>query len=74
MVKISSHRMNASSLGFLYCSYMFITGLDVVKVVMQGNVSQNDLGGGMVPSLESGVSGRRCRGDNDERDHDRLGY
>lgn len=37
-------------------SYMFITGPDVVKAVMQENVSQNDLGGGMIHSLESGVS------------------
>jgi methylmalonyl-CoA decarboxylase subunit alpha len=37
-------------------SYMFITGPDVVKAVMQEHVSQSDLGGGMVHSVESGVS------------------
>jgi acetyl-CoA carboxylase carboxyltransferase component len=37
-------------------SYMFITGPDVVKAVMQENVSQETLGGGMVHSQESGVS------------------
>ncbi len=37
-------------------SYMFITGPDVVKAVMQEDVSQEQLGGGLVHSRESGVS------------------
>lgn len=37
-------------------SYMFITGPDVVKAVMQEEVSQETLGGGLVHSRESGVS------------------
>lgn len=37
-------------------SYMFITGPDVVKSVMQENVSQEELGGGLIHSQESGVS------------------
>ncbi|MCB0198662.1 MAG: acyl-CoA carboxylase subunit beta [Caldilineae bacterium] len=37
-------------------SYMFITGPDVVKAVMQEDVSQEELGGGLVHSRESGVS------------------
>jgi propionyl-CoA carboxylase beta chain len=37
-------------------SYMFITGPDVVKSVMQEDVDQATLGGGMVHSKESGVS------------------
>ena len=37
-------------------SYMFITGPDVVKAVMQEEVSQEQLGGGLVHSHESGVS------------------
>ncbi len=36
-------------------SYMFITGPDVVKAVMQEEVSLEDLGGGLVHSVESGV-------------------
>jgi acetyl-CoA carboxylase carboxyltransferase component len=36
-------------------SYMFITGPDVVKAVMREEVSQADLGGGRVHSMESGV-------------------
>ncbi|MBP6802545.1 MAG: acyl-CoA carboxylase subunit beta [Chloroflexi bacterium] len=36
-------------------SFMFITGPDVVKSVMQENVSLEDLGGGMIHSHESGV-------------------
>lgn len=36
-------------------SYMFITGPDVVKAVMQEEVSQDELGGGMVHSVRSGV-------------------
>ena len=37
-------------------SYMFITGPDVVKAVMQEDVSQEQLGGGLMHSKESGVS------------------
>ena len=37
-------------------SYMFITGPDVVRAVMQEDVSQEQLGGGLVHSQESGVS------------------
>jgi acetyl-CoA carboxylase carboxyltransferase component len=37
-------------------SYMFITGPNVVKAVMQEEVSQEELGGGMVHSNQSGVS------------------
>ncbi len=37
-------------------SYMFITGPDVVRAVMQEDVSQEDLGGGMVHSVQSGVA------------------
>jgi len=37
-------------------SYMFITGPDVVKAVMQEDVSQEKLGGGLIHSQESGVS------------------
>jgi acetyl-CoA carboxylase carboxyltransferase component len=37
-------------------SYMFITGPDVVKAVMQEDVTQEELGGGLVHSSESGVS------------------
>lgn len=36
-------------------SYMFITGPDVVRAVMQEEVSFEDLGGGMIHSQESGV-------------------
>src|SRR5512139_1050554 len=36
-------------------SYMFITGPDVVRAVMQEDVSQEELGGGMVHSVRSGV-------------------
>jgi propionyl-CoA carboxylase beta chain len=37
-------------------SYMFITGPDVVRAVMQEDVSQEELGGGMVHSVRSGVA------------------
>jgi len=37
-------------------SYMFITGPEVVRAVMQENVSLEELGGGLVHSKESGVS------------------
>lgn len=36
-------------------SFMFITGPEVVKSVMQENVSLEDLGGGLIHSHESGV-------------------
>lgn len=36
-------------------SYMFITGPDVVRAVMQEEVSFEDLGGGVIHSQESGV-------------------
>jgi propionyl-CoA carboxylase beta chain len=36
-------------------SYMFITGPDVVRAVMQENVSQEELGGGSIHARESGV-------------------
>ncbi|NDJ86724.1 MAG: acyl-CoA carboxylase subunit beta [Chloroflexi bacterium] len=36
-------------------SYMFITGPDVVRSVMQENVTQEELGGGQIHSQESGV-------------------
>jgi propionyl-CoA carboxylase beta chain len=37
-------------------SYMFITGPDVVRAVMQEDISQEDLGGGTVHSMQSGVA------------------
>ncbi len=37
-------------------SYMFITGPEVVRSVMQENVSQEDLGGGRIHASESGVA------------------
>ena len=37
-------------------SYMFITGPEVVKSVMQENVSQEELGGGRIHASESGVA------------------
>lgn len=37
-------------------SYMFITGPDVVRAVMQENVSLEELGGGLIHSQESGVA------------------
>src|SRR6266536_229161 len=46
-------------------SYMFITGPNVVKAVMQEDVSQENLGGGMVHSKESGVSYFRAKDDRD---------
>lgn len=44
-------------------SYMFITGPDVVKSVMQEEVSQETLGGGLIHSEESGVSHFLCSDD-----------
>lgn len=46
-------------------SYMFITGPDVVKAVMQENVSQEELGGGRIHSQESGVAHFLTRDDRD---------
>lgn len=46
-------------------SYMFITGPDVVKAVMQEEVSQELLGGGLVHSKESGVSHFMARDDKE---------
>jgi len=46
-------------------SYMFITGPDVVKAVMQEEVSQEDLGGGLIHSQESGVAHFLTRDDHD---------
>ncbi len=37
-------------------SYMFITGPNVVKAVMQEDVTLEELGGGLIHSQESGVS------------------
>jgi propionyl-CoA carboxylase beta chain len=37
-------------------AYMFITGPDVVKAVMQEDISQAELGGGLIHSGQSGVS------------------
>ncbi|NOK60278.1 MAG: acyl-CoA carboxylase subunit beta [Chloroflexi bacterium AL-W] len=46
-------------------SYMFITGPDVVKAVMQEEVNQETLGGGRVHSEESGVSHFLSRDDRE---------
>jgi propionyl-CoA carboxylase beta chain len=46
-------------------SYMFITGPDVVKAVMQEEVSQEVLGGGLMHSQESGVSHFMARDDRE---------
>ncbi len=46
-------------------SYMFITGPDVVKAVMQENVSIEELGGGLVHSRESGVCHYLAKDDRD---------
>lgn len=46
-------------------SYMFITGPDVVQAVMQEAVSQEELGGGLVHSQESGVCHFLARDDLD---------
>jgi acetyl-CoA carboxylase carboxyltransferase component len=57
-------------------SYMFITGPDVVKAVMQEEVSQEELGGGLVHSQESGVSHFLATDDRDclARVRDLLSY
>lgn len=46
-------------------SYMFITGPDVVRAVMQEEVSQAELGGGLIHSQESGVCHFLARDDQD---------
>ncbi len=46
-------------------SYMFITGPDVVRAVMQEEVSLEDLGGGQIHSQESGVCHFMTRDDQD---------
>jgi propionyl-CoA carboxylase beta chain len=46
-------------------SYMFITGPNVVKAVMQEEVSQEELGGGLIHSKESGVSHFLARDDQE---------
>jgi propionyl-CoA carboxylase beta chain len=46
-------------------AYMFITGPDVVRAVMQEEVSQEDLGGGLVHSGQSGVSHFLARDDRE---------
>ncbi len=46
-------------------SYMFITGPDVVKAVMQEEVSLEDLGGGQIHSQESGVCHFLTKDDQD---------
>jgi propionyl-CoA carboxylase beta chain len=46
-------------------SYMFITGPDVVKAVMHEDISQQDLGGGLVHAQESGVAHFLARDDNE---------
>ncbi|HNB54067.1 MAG TPA: acyl-CoA carboxylase subunit beta [Anaerolineales bacterium] len=57
-------------------SYMFITGPDVVKAVMQEEVSFDDLGGGMTHSQESGVAHYLAKDDQDciARVRDLLSY
>ena len=44
-------------------SYMFITGPDVVKAVMHEDISQEELGGGLVHAQESGVAHFLARDD-----------
>lgn len=46
-------------------SYMFITGPKVVKSVMFLDISEEDLGGGIIHSQKSGVSHFRCPDEND---------
>jgi propionyl-CoA carboxylase beta chain len=46
-------------------SYMFITGPDVVKSVMQEEISFEELGGGLIHSQESGVCHFLARDDRD---------
>lgn len=53
-------------------SYMFITGPDVVKAVMQEEVSQEELGGGLIHSQESGVCHYLAQDDADCLAHIRM--
>lgn len=46
-------------------SYMFITGPDVVKAVMHEEVSQEELGGGLMHARESGVAHFLARDDRE---------
>ncbi|NTU85683.1 MAG: acyl-CoA carboxylase subunit beta [Chloroflexales bacterium] len=46
-------------------SYMFITGPEVVRSVMQENVSQEELGGGRIHATESGVAHFLSRDDKE---------
>lgn len=46
-------------------SYMFITGPDVVKAVMHEEISQEELGGGLVHAQESGVAHFLARDDRE---------
>lgn len=46
-------------------SYMFITGPDVVRAVMHEEISQEDLGGGLVHAQESGVAHFLARDDRE---------
>jgi propionyl-CoA carboxylase beta chain len=46
-------------------SYMFITGPDVVKAVMHEDISQQELGGGLVHAQESGVAHFLARDDSE---------
>ncbi|MCC6169532.1 MAG: acyl-CoA carboxylase subunit beta [Caldilineaceae bacterium] len=46
-------------------SYMFITGPNVVKAVMQEDVTLEELGGGLIHSTESGVSHFLARDDQE---------
>lgn len=46
-------------------SYMFITGPDVVKAVMHEELTQEELGGGLVHARESGVAHFLARDDAD---------
>jgi acetyl-CoA carboxylase carboxyltransferase component len=57
-------------------SYMFITGPEVVRSVMQENVSQEELGGGRIHATESGVAHFLSRDDREclLKVRDLLGY
>ncbi|MFV9506723.1 MAG: acyl-CoA carboxylase subunit beta [Oscillochloridaceae bacterium umkhey_bin13] len=57
-------------------SYMFITGPEVVKSVMQENVSQEELGGGRIHATESGVAHFLSRDDKESllKVRELLGY
>jgi propionyl-CoA carboxylase beta chain len=57
-------------------SYMFITGPDVVRAVMNEEVSFEELGGGLIHSQESGVSHFLARDDREclQKVRDLLSY